>query len=314
MEYKDYYKILGVGRGASADDIKRAYRRLARQFHPDVNKKADAEDRFKELGEAYEVLKDPKKRLTYDQQGSHWRAQQDPSTAGGRNGGARPGSGGFATGDGEHSDFFENLFGRTFRQNRRPKDAPAPNSDRDQHVSIQINIEDSYRGVTRTMTLQLEDVDSHGQRSLRNRTLSVKVPRGIRPGQQIRLAGQGRPKQGKIPAGDLLVDVAFNPHALFRVEGRDVHIDFPVAPWEAALGATVVVPTPNGTVDMRIPVGTTAGKKLRLKGKGLPADSPGDFYVNLEIVLPPPIDQKTKDFYLEMARELAFNPREKMGV
>jgi curved DNA-binding protein len=314
MEYKDYYKILGVSRGASADDIKRAYRRLARQFHPDVNKKADAEDRFKELGEAYEVLKDPKKRLTYDQKGPHWRAQQDPGTAGGRKSGARPGPGGFAAGDGEHSDFFESLFGRTFRQNRRPKDAPSQDNGMDQHASIQIDIEDSYRGVTRTMTLQLEDVDSQGQRSLRNRTLSVKVPRGIRPGQQIRLAGQGRPKQGKVPAGDLLVEVGFNPHMLFRVEGRDVHLDFPVAPWEAALGATVVVPTPDGTVDMRIPVGTTAGKKLRLKGKGLPCDSPGDFYVNLEIVLPPPIDQKARDFYLEMARELAFNPREKMRV
>lgn len=306
MEYKDYYKVLGVNRGASGDDIKRAYRRLARKYHPDVNNTVGAEDHFKELGEAYAVLKDAKKRLAYDQLGSSWKGGQQFN-------GAPSGQSGFTPGDGEdHSDFFESLFGRTFRQNRR-KTSHVRGRGEDQQVKILIDLQDSYQGASRTMTVQIADVDK-GRPITRDRTLNIKIPRGIRPGQQIRLVGQGKQGSGKAPAGDLLLEVEFNPHPLFRIEGRDVHIDLPVAPWEAALGATVVVPTPEGNVDMRIPVGTTAGKKLRLKGKGLPSQSAGDFYVSLQIVLPPPLTQKARDLYLEMARELAFNPREKLGV
>ncbi|MGK2912982.1 MAG: DnaJ C-terminal domain-containing protein [Porticoccaceae bacterium] len=314
MEYKDYYKVLGVNRAASGDDVKRAYRKLARKYHPDVSKAPGTEDRFKELGEAYEVLKDPKKRLAYDQLGANWKGGPEFNAASGADPGWRSGQARFTAGNGsEHSDFFESLFGRAFRQNKRTQEGQAGDRGEDEHIKILIDIEDSYSGASRTMVVQVAHTDPRGRVVPRERTLNLKIPKGIRPGQQIRLAGQGKPGHGKAPAGDLLIEVEFNAHPWFRLDGRDVHLDLPVAPWEAALGATVLVPTPDGSVDMKIPVGTTAGKKLRLKGRGLPGQGAGDFYVNLQIVLPPPITQKARDLYLEMSRELAFNPREKLG-
>lgn len=309
MEYKDYYKLMGVDRKATQDEIKRAYRKLARKYHPDVSKEADAETRFKDVGEANEVLSDPEKRAAYDQLGSNWKARQDfhpPPDWGSRSGfefhGGSPGGGnseGF-------SDFFETLFGQAGRgggggqQFRRQGE--------DQHAKLQIDLEDSYHGASRSISLQVPDPASGG-RSMRNKSLKVRIPKGIRQGQKIRLGGQGSAGMGGGKAGDLYLEVDFRPHRFYRVEGKDVYQDFPLAPWEAALGASVKVATPAGSVDLKIPANSRAGKKLRLKGRGLPAKTAGDLYLVLQIVLPPADDEKTREIYRQMQEELDFDPR-----
>jgi len=316
MEYKDYYKIMGVERDATQDEIKRAYRKLARRFHPDVSKEKDAETKFKELGEAYEVLKDPEKRAAYDQLGSQWKAGQDfrppPGWQGGFRsrdfGGGGPDIGGF-------SDFFESLFGGAARRpgaGRGTRDFRIRGEDH--HAKVIIDLQDSYRGASRSITLQLPEVDAHGQVTARPRTLSVRIPRGIRQGQQIRLAGQGGAGFGGGEAGDLYLEVEFNPRGRYRVEGADVYLDLPVAPWEAALGATVKVPTPDGAVDMKVPANSQAGKKLRLKGRGIPARQPGDLYVVLQIVLPPADTPQQREAWDDMKKAFTFNPRAGLEV
>jgi len=300
MEYKDYYKILGVSRDASAEDIKRAYRKLARQFHPDKNKARGAEDRFKEANEANEVLSDPKKRRAYDQLGANWKAGQNFTPPPGwethftRGGGAR---GGFSAG-GDFSDFFSTLFGgaggNPFGGAFEDMEGGgfAPRGGQDQRASITIGLEDSFNGSQRTVTL------SNG------RTLSVRIPKGIADGQTIRLAGQG------LRGGDLLLEIHFAPHAEFRLEGRDVHVALSVAPWEAALGARVPVKTLGGAVELSIPEGSQSGRRLRLKGRGLPGTPAGDQIVTLEIVTPPAADATDRSFYGEMARRFGtFKPR-----
>jgi curved DNA-binding protein len=299
MEYKDYYKILGVGRDASAEDIKRAYRKLARQYHPDKNKARGAEDKFKEANEAHEVLSDPKKRKAYDRLGANWKAGQDftpppgwETHFGGRGFGGR---GGFA-GGGDFSDFFSTLFGGGGGANPFGgafEDAGfGAAGAQDQRAQVTIALEDSFEGAQRQFSL------GHG------RTLSVKIPRGITDGQSIRLAGQG------LRGGDLLLEVHFAPHAAFRVEGRDVHVTLPVAPWEAALGARVPVRTLGGAVELTVPEGSQSGRKLRLKGRGLPGTPAGDQIVTLEIATPPASDAADRSFYGEMARRFGtFKPR-----
>ena len=315
MEYKDYYKIMGVKRDATQDEIRRAYRKLARKFHPDVSKETDAEAKFKELGEAYEVLKDPEKRAAYDQLGSQWKSGQDfrppPDWQGGfefrdfGGGGAGPGPDvhGF-------SDFFESLFGAA---GRRPGGARTSRDFRmrgeDHHARVVIDLEDSYQGASRSITLQMPEVDEHGRARARPRTLNVRIPKGIRQGQQIRLAGQGGAGFGGGEAGDLYLEVEFNSRGRYRVDGADVYLDLPVAPWEAALGATVKVPTPAGAVDLKIPANSQAGKKLRLKGRGIPARQPGDLYVVLQIALPPADSESQRRAYEDMKKAFAFNPR-----
>jgi len=297
MEYKDYYKILGVGRDASAEDIKRAYRKLARQYHPDKNKARGAEDKFKEANEANEVLSDPKKRQAYDQLGANWKAgQRFTPPPGWETQFTRGGARGFSTG-GDFSDFFATLFGGsgspfggTFEDFEGG--GFAPRGGQDQRASITIGLEDSFQGSQRTVTL------SNG------RTLSVRIPKGITDGQTIRLAGQG------LRGGDLLLEVHFAPHPDFRVEGRDVHVALPVAPWEAALGARVPVKTLGGTVELSVPEGSQSGRRLRLKGRGLPGSPAGDQIVTLEIVTPPAADAADRSFYGEMARRFdGFKPR-----
>ena len=314
MEFKDYYEIMGVKRDATQDDIKRAYRKLARKYHPDVSKEARAEERFKELGEAYEVLKDPEKRAAYDQLGSNWKSGQEfrppPDWDSGfefRGGGFTPG------GSAAFSEFFESLFGRGGSPGARAGARAFHARGEDHHAKVLIDVEDAFHGATRVITLQVPELDAQGHVRMRERSLNVKIPKGIKPGQQIRLAGQGAPGVGQGGSGDLYLEVKFKPHALYRFEGNDLYLDLPVAPWEAALGGSAKVRTPGGVVDLTIPAGSAGGRKLRLKGRGIPASPPGDLYVVLKIVLPPADTEQAKAFYREMQDKLAFNPRVGMG-
>lgn len=315
MEYKDYYKILGVERTASEDDIKKAYRKLARKYHPDVSKESDAEARFKEVGEAYEVLKDPEKRSAYDQLGANWKNGQDfrpPPDWG--DFGSRAGSGGYYSssgGNADFSDFFETLFGGGGFRNSGGfggfgGGSAQPTKGDDQSIKLAIDLEDSLNGAKKTISLRTGNELP--------RTLTVNIPQGIKAGQKIRLSGQGA--AGRAGNGDLFLEIEFNPHPLFQVNERDLTLKLPVTPWEAALGATVPVPLPQGgSVEMKIPANSKSGKKLRLKGKGLAAKSEsGDLYIVLDIALPAADTDRAKEIYELMAQELAFNPRVGLGV
>lgn len=319
MEYKDYYKTLGVERSASQDDIKRAYRKLARKYHPDVNKEPGAEDQFKELGEAYEVLKDPEKRAAYDQLGSQWQRGQDfeppPDWEQQR---GFSGDGGFShmggmggMGAGDFSDFFESLFGQGgFRSTGGFQQGGGFRSrGEDQHAKIQIDLEDAYAGATRQITLRQQRVDEQGRVSNTPRTLNVKIPKGIRPGQNIRLAGQGSPGMGGGPSGDLYLEIEFKPHRHFRLDGKDLFLELPLTPWEAALGTKVQIPTPTGKVDLKIPAGSQSGRKLRLKGRGLPGSPGGDLYAELSVHTPPAHDEAVAELYRKLAEAAPYNPR-----
>lgn len=317
MQYKDYYAVMGVNKESTQDEIKRAYRRLARKYHPDVSKEENAEARFKEVGEAYEVLKDPEKRAAYDQLGANWKAGEDFRPPPDWDAGFEFSGGGFTEGDAsEHSDFFESLFGQgfgsTFRSTHRGSGFHAPGQDH--HAKVLIDLEDAFHGATRTITLHAPELDPHGHVVTRERTLNVRIPKGVRQGQQIRLAGQGTAGIGQGAAGDLYLEIEFKPHSLYRVDGRDLYIDLPVSPWEAALGAKVKLPTPGGVIDLTIPAGSSSGRKLRLKGRGIPAGNPGDLYAILQIALPPADNEKANALYRKMAQELAFNPRAGLGV
>lgn len=314
MQFKDYYQIMGVARDATQEDIKRAYRKLARKYHPDVSKVPDAEVRFKELGEAYEVLKDAEKRAAYDQLGADFKSGQDFRPPPDWNAGFEFSGGGFTGGDAaDYSDFFESLFGRGFRAGGGAR-ASFHARGEDHHAKVLIDLEDSYQGTTRTITLRVPGVDAQGHVITHERVLNVSIPKGIREGQHIRLSGQGSAGAGEGKAGDLYLQVEFRAHPLYRAEGRDLYLDLPVTPWEAALGATVKVPTLGGIVELKIPEGSVSGRKLRLKGRGLPGDPPGDCYVILAIALPPADSDAAKDLYRKMAQEMNFNPRAKLGV
>lgn len=311
MEFKDYYKVLGVERSTSQDDIKKAYRRLARKYHPDVSKEANAEDRFKEVNEAYEVLGDVEKRKAYDQLGSNWRSGEDfrpPPDWETWFGGGAPGgpqAGGFydagpqaGFSEGDFSDFFETLFGGGTRRTRGHRTQRGfASRGQDQTARIQLDLEQAFRGGSVPVRLA-------------ERSLQVKIPAGVTEGKRIRLSGQGAQGVGGGNAGDLYLEVRIRPHRHFRLEGRDIHLDFPITPWEAALGATVSVPTLEGQVDMKVPAGTRSGGKLRLKGRGMPGSPPGDQYLILQIVTPPADSDKARKLYERMQKEMPFNPRE----
>lgn len=321
MEYKDYYKIMGVGKTATDAEIKRAYRKLARKYHPDVSKETDAESKFKEVGEAYEVLKDKEKRAAYDQLGSNWNAHQDFNPPPGWNpggfdhrGGQSGGQGGgFGGGDSEDfSDFFESLFGQGRSTGNRRRGFQMQGEDN--HAKILIDLDDSFNGATRSISLQMPEAGADGRVTNRTRTLKVSIPKGIKQGQQIRLSGQGAAGRGGGKKGDLYLEVEFKPHRHYRVEGADIFLDLPLAPWEAALGAKIKVPTPAGAIDLKIPADSQAGKKLRLKGRGLPSKTPGDLYVIVQIAQPPSDDDKTRELYERMRDEITFNPRANLEV
>jgi curved DNA-binding protein len=307
MEFKDYYATLGLKRDATPDEIKKAYRRLARKYHPDVSKEANAEARFKEVTEAHEALSDPERRTAYDDLAArHARGERyapPPGFGGGFEGG----------GAADYSDFFESLFGR---RGRAGGAGPGPGFGRpdaagsDHQAKVLIDLEDAYRGTRQTVTLRVPVADAQGRSTLQTRQLEVNIPKGLRTGQRLRLAGQGGAGRGAGPAGDLYMEIEIRPHRQFRIEGRDVSVDLPLAPWEAALGATVTVPTPDGEVTLNIAAGSAAGRKLRLKGKGLPGDPAGDLYAVLAIVLPPADSDAAKAAYEALAAASAgFDPR-----
>jgi curved DNA-binding protein len=310
MEFKDYYTRLGLERSASQDDIKRAYRKLARKYHPDVSKEPDAEAKFKEVAEAYEALKDPERRAAYDNVGSQHADKQDFTPPPGWNSGFEfSGADTGAEGNLDHSAFFEALFGRTraggsgtHRSDRR--------AHRDHHAKVEIDLADSYKGGRRTIVLQTPSDGVDGKLTFKPRHLEVSIPKGITDGQHLRLAGQGNSDGSTNSAGDLYLEVHFAAHPHFRVDGRDVYMDLPVTPWEAALGAAIVAATPDGAVTLTIPPGSSSGRKLRLRGKGLPASPPGDLYAVLSIALPPTASPPDQDAYRAFAKSFSeFNPR-----
>ena len=317
MRYKDYYAVMGVARDATQDEIKRAYRKLARKFHPDVSQEPDAEERFKEVGEAYEVLKDPEKRAAYDQLGADWKAGQDFRPPPDWNEGFEFHGGGFTGADSEQfSDFFDSLFGRGgFGRGFSGRPSRGLHSrGEDTYAKILIDLEDAYHGAVRTVTLQHSEVGPDGRPAVKARTLKVRIPMGVRQGQHIRLAKQGGAGIGEGDPGDLYLEVEFKPHSNYRIDGKDVFLDLPVAPWEAALGATVNVPTPSGTVDLTIPPNSPNGRKLRLRNRGIPAKQPGDFYVVVNIALPKADTAAAKTAYADFRQALDFDPRAGIGV
>jgi len=320
MEFTDYYKVMGVARDATQDDIKRAYRKLARKYHPDVSEAEDAEERFKEVGEAYEVLKDTEKRAAYDQLGADWKTGQEfrpppgwdegfEFSGAGTGDGGTAGAGGFS--GAQFSDFFESMFGQSRGQPRgaHPGGREFHMRGEDRHARIHIDFRDSYTGVQRSISLHVPEMTADGHVVAQEKTLNVKIPKGIRDGQKIRLAEQGSPGIGQGKAGDLFLEIEFLADKRYRVDGADVTLSLPVAPWEAALGATITVPIPSGSVGLKIPAGSGQGSKLRLKGKGLPGKQPGDLFVLLDVQLPPADSDAARELYEKMSQEMPFNPR-----
>jgi curved DNA-binding protein len=298
--FRDYYETLGVGRDATAEEIRAAYRRLARQYHPDLNKDAGAEDKFKEVSEAYEVLSDPQKREQYDQLGASWRSGDDVSGAEGFGGGGRPGASGveFDFGTGDFSDFFESLFG-----SRRPR----PETDgfslrgRDQEATLELSLEEAAVGGRRRFSLA------------DGREYQTNIPAGVADGQRIRLAGKGESGVGDGPPGDLFLRIQLRPHPNFRLEGRDLYVDLALSPWEAALGAQVPVPTLSGSSQVRVPEGSPSGRKLRLRGQGMPSTGgdQGDLYATVKIDVPRQLTTEEREAFERLRSVSSFNPRER---
>ena len=300
VAYRDYYEALGVPRDASSEDIRRAYRKLARQYHPDVNKEPDAEDRFKEISEAYEVLRDPEKRERYDRLGANWKAGEDVSGAAdsGQRGGFEDvrvdfGTGGFRGGD--FSDFFESFFGGRRGRRRTAGFDGFSTRGADQEATIELSLEEAAAGGSRRISLA------------DGRSYEVNIPTGVRDGQLIRLAGEGGQGAGGGPAGDLLLRVRIKPHPRFQFRDRDLYVSLPLTPWEAALGASVEVPTLTGTSQVMVPAGSSSGRRLRLRGQGMPG---GDLYATVSIKVPKKLTRKERDLFKQLAQVSSFNPRE----
>ncbi|WP_225781558.1 DnaJ C-terminal domain-containing protein [Xenophilus sp. Marseille-Q4582] len=327
MDFKDYYSALGVDRKASSDEIRKAYRKLARKYHPDVSHEADAERRMKEVNEAYEVLQDSEKRAAYDALAERV-ARGTPAGDGAGHGftpppgwdqgfdfsRARHGGTGGPADDADFSEFFSSLFGAAQRRQAQQRQARMRGDD--QHATIEVDIATALRGGERLLQLQALELDAHGQPEVVQRTLQVRIPPGVRPGQLIRLAGQGLPGHGGEPAGDLFLEVKLAPDARYRVEGHDLTMKLPVTPSEAALGAQVRVPLPNGDeVEVTVPPHSRPGRKLRLKDRGFPGKVPGHLYLELELALPPADSDAARAAYEALARaSTAFDPRRSLGA
>ncbi len=305
MEYKDYYQELGVEKTAAPDEIKKAYRKLVRKYHPDVSKEVDADKRTKALNEAYGVLGDTEKRAAYDQIGRGQSAGQEFHPPPGWGAGVGPSGA-------DDSDFFADLFAHV--GGRRRAGAGFKMRGEDVHAAIVIDLADAYHGATRSISLRMPQVDGQGRIVTQDRKLDVNIPKGVTPGQQLRLSGQGQPGTGDAPAGDLYLEIQFQQDSRYRVEGRDIYQSVPVTPWEAALGAQIEISTPSGKVEVTVPKQSQTGRKLRLKGRGIPGHPAGDLYLLLDLVLPPADTAKARELYETMAREMAFNPRQKMGT
>ncbi len=324
MEFKDYYAALGVERSATQDEVKRAYRKLARKYHPDVSKEPNAEAKFKEVAEAHEALIDPERRAAYDdiakRQASGQAFEPPPGWDSGFEFSGRGSEGRANAGDADFSDFFESLFGRGRGGDRagrsgseglrRAGGSAGPVQGGDHHAKVSIELHDSYQGARRTMSLRMPVEGPQGRATLQERQLEVTIPKGVREGQHLRLVGQGAAGYGGGAAGDLYLEIQFLPHPLYRLDGRDVIFDLPVSPWEATLGVTVTAPTPDGPVQLSVPAGSTQGRKLRLKGKGLPGLPPGDLYAVLTVALPPAASEPQQAAYQALAQSFAdYNPR-----
>lgn len=297
MEYKDYYKILNVARGASQDELKKAYRTLARKYHPDVSKEANAEDKFKEVGEAYEVLRDPEKRAQYDQFGQNYRHGQSftPPPGWGDSAGGFSGS--------NFSSFFENMFANSGMGAGRGREDAFYAKGEDVQTKITITLEEAFHGTHKTIRRPVGATQAG--------TVNAKIPAGITAGQKIRLSGQGKAGMGS-KAGDLYVEIQISAHKFFRLEEKDIYIDLPLSPWEAALGTKVTVPTLAGKISLSVPAGARSGQKMRLKGRGLPGKTAGDQFVILQIMTPNAVTDDQKVFYRKMADTFTFNPREEL--
>jgi curved DNA-binding protein len=323
MDFKDYYSALGVARDAGDDDIRKAYRKLARKYHPDVSKEADAETKMRDINEAKDVLSDKEKRAAYDQLADRVARGGSPD------GGFNPPPGwdegfefrrGPAQGPADHADFsefFSSIFGNAARGGGGTGGQRAPYREKgeDHHAAIEISLEDALHGAERQISLRAQEIDAQGRPHLVNRTLDVKIPAGVRPGQFIRLSGQGLPGHGGEAAGDLYLEVRIAPHKLYRIEGNDLYMTLPITPTEAALGAQVTVPTPaGGHVDVTVPKGARNGMKLRLKERGLPGKTAGHLYLLLEIALPPADTDAARAAYEQLAKAAPFNPRQHLGA
>ncbi len=321
MEFRDYYQILGVGKTADADAIKKAFRKLARKYHPDVSKEPDAAARMTELNEANTVLSDPEKRAAYDRLaagGQGHRAGKDFRPPPDWNAGNEySGDGMSAAEAARFSEFFSSMFGDSARGDANHAGARRTRSTgeqqvrgEDHHAKVVIDLADAYTGATRAINLRAARLDESGHVVADERTLNVNIPKGLKEGQHIRLAGQGSPGFGGGPSGDLFLEISFAADARYRIDGRDVTAIMPLAPWEAALGATIEMPTPSGNVQVKVPSDSQAGRKLRLKGRGIPGETAGDLYLEISVVLPPADTEAARAIYETMAREMPFNPRD----
>ncbi len=324
VQFRDYYEVLGVPRTATQEEIQRSYRKLARKYHPDVNKAKDAEDKFKEINEAYEVLKDPDKRGKYDQLGANWKAGQEfrPPPGWDVQFDFGPGRGGQSEfqwgGSGGFSDFFEALFGGQGFRNAYRTGGGRPGQGQvwaqagaDQEATLRISLEKAFRGATESITLQMQSVTPDGQVSLQEKNYEVKIPAGILTGQKIRLAGQGGPGTGGGPRGDLYLRVEIDPHPVYRLNGRDLTVDLPISPWEAVLGAEVGLMTPAGEVTLKVPPGTQSGQRLRLRAKGMPnpKGASGDLYALINIVVPREPSERERELFQKLQEVSSFRPR-----
>ncbi len=323
MEFQDYYKILGIKKDASKEEIQRAYRKLARKYHPDVNKDKNAEETFKRINEANEVLKDPEKRKLYDSYGENWQygAQQEAQRhsqgfGGGRNSDGYSRSFHFGSNGGfeettDFSDFFNSLFGERFSANEQYRNFDMPG--RSHESDITVSLSDVYNGATKTISFQTYEAEKNGELRPVTKTLQVKIPKGVTNGAVIRLAGQGEKGQGHGAAGDMLLRIHIAPDSRFTVNGHDLHTAVAISPWEAALGGKIPVQTVSGNVTLTIPKGSQNGKRLRLRGKGIPkrGGSAGDILVELVITIPDTLSSEEKQLLEQISRASTYNPREK---
>ena len=305
MKYKDYYKTMGVDRKASPEDIKKAYRKLARKYHPDVSKEAGAEEKFKEVSEAYETLHDPEKRAAYDQLGSFQPGQDFRPPPGWE---THFGGAGFADEGIDLADLFASFTGRGGRAGRGGRVA-IPGQDYE--VNAHITLEEAYVGTELDLNLSVPETDERGFTRKVSRTLKVRIPKGATDGQRMRLAGRGGKGQNGGRDGDLYLNISLHPHPFFRVSGHDLYLDLPLAPWEAVLGGTVQVPTLGGDVRLKVPAGTAAGKQLRIADRGLPKpkQGAGDLYAIVQIVVPTQPGERERTLYQALADGSSFNPR-----